>query len=81
MIAHMTNIDRALLLSEWMNVSTHRECPCCDAMRPDGHQPGCVMDLALAERGYATQFDRDRARGVLNTASVPTLPPALPDGR
>ncbi len=74
----MTNVDRALLLSEW-GTDFDRECSCCEARASDAqHKPGCPMDLALAERGFHTQEDRDRAREFVRrkvVESANTLPP------
>ncbi len=77
----MTNVDRALLLAEWCQDDERGDkcCPAChwflhDAKEPGVHRPGCVMDLALAERGFATRDDRDRARTFL-AANRETLPP------
>lgn len=67
----MTNVDTVLLLVEWDGNAT---CPVCLAHR-GAHQSGCEMDLALAERAFATQDDRDAARKRLITGSGPTLPP------
>lgn len=89
-----TNIDIALLGSEWHG----HLCPCCgrsDLLEdehgealPPVHEPGCVHDLALAERGYLTQADRNAARKRIEDegkrserASAPTLiPPQPPEG-
>jgi hypothetical protein len=90
-----TNIDIALLVSEWEGGGDDApECPSCGASgavhlypRPRGdfaHEPGCAHDLALAERGYATAFERGAARQRIKNdaeraarASKPTLiPPA-----
>lgn len=87
----MTNVDRALLLAEWSatygdgeDPSNDAGCPCCRAWHCMGakHEAACPMDLALAERGFATQEDRDRARDFLTRKTVETattLPP--PKGR
>jgi hypothetical protein len=53
----LDSASRALLLCEWTSVA----CVLCGSERP-GHAPNCVMDLALGERGFATQHDRDAAR-------------------
>jgi len=88
----MTNVDKALLLlAEWFAVEEYSPlCPCCSEgdianARDDGHRPGCVMDLALAERGFATQEDRDRVRaaigalsGTVVSASASRLPRGVP---
>lgn len=83
----MTNVDRALLLAEWAavdGIDSSRCCPCCEAYVCTGqrHEPGCSMDLALAERGFQSQEDRDRARGFLHRKTVEsanTLPPPPKD--
>jgi hypothetical protein len=49
--------SHALLLYEWITPT----CALCGCARPE-HAPNCVADLALAERGFATQLDRDAAR-------------------
>jgi hypothetical protein len=70
-----SNVDMALLTSKWHN----GECPTCRARRTildeGAHSPGCEHDLALAERSFGTQAERDAARKRLITASGPTLPP------
>ena len=74
----MTSVDMALLLAEWTFRSSVGGCSCCHGDKRDGrHDAGCPMDLALAERGFATQEDRDRARGFIQktVATAPTLPP------
>lgn len=84
----MTNLDRALLRSEWAGRDDmgYAECPDCKAIASahnggremDGggkHNPGCVHDAALAERGYPDQSSRNRMRDMLARASDPTLPP------
>ena len=84
----MTNVDRALLLSEWAGVhgvDADACCPCCEAYVCTGkrHEPDCPMDLALAERGWGTQLDRERARDHVyrgDAANAPTLPPATGGG-
>lgn len=74
----MTNADRALLLAEWMYFGeaysgNYSHCPLCRGAQPGqpkvvgGHKTDCAIDLALAERGYATQEDRNRARLTLAT--------------
>jgi hypothetical protein len=79
----MTNVDKALLLAEWSCEQgseeigpTIKTCPVCGL--PDIHGIDCAMDLALSERGYCTQPERNRARGFINVATAPTLPPAKP---
>jgi hypothetical protein len=97
-----TNIDIALLMSEW-DASTGIDetgCPMCgaDSSRDHdemgrvigqlAHEAGCAMDLALAERGFATQAERDAARQRIRNErqraerqSAPTLiPPEPPEG-
>jgi hypothetical protein len=69
----MTYLDVALLKAEWAVGG----CPVCSAP-PPAHAPGCELDLALAERGFATQPDRDRARGRLASAAAPTEQPPPP---
>jgi hypothetical protein len=59
-----TYLDKALLVSEWAEGS----CPVCrnpnfNWSGPKGaHKPNCYMDLALAERGFTSQEQRDLAR-------------------
>jgi hypothetical protein len=54
--------DRVLLVNEWASVHGAPEtCIHCSGRRPK-HEDGCEWDLALAERGYPSQEDRDRAR-------------------
>ena len=81
----MTNVDRALLLAEWSAIDgrdADKACPCCRAWVCTGskHEPGCAMDLALSERGYCTQVERDHARGLIRqvAATAPTLSPEKP---
>jgi len=74
----MNAIDVALLQAEWNGM--HFEgpvCPCCGAYPEQGrvHRPECAMDLALGQRGWSTQEDRDRARARIGLASASTLPP------
>jgi len=92
----VTNVDKALLLAEWVLFSTNRDdrsCPCCEETHwvgttaPMGgvasHAVGCPMDLALSERGFFTQAERDRARDFIRTgaaATAPTLPPPEHEG-
>ena len=64
-----TSVDRALLLAEW---GSQEICVVCVSPRPGsqfepphGHQHHCAMDLALSERGFFTQDDRERARARL----------------
>lgn len=77
---HMTNVDRALLASEWSATEQDQwiesACPTCRAHKHDGvHRTGCAHDAALAERGYPDQESRDRSRALLVRTSAPTLPP------
>lgn len=65
-----TAVEQALLVSEW-----GPECRSCKRVSTQGHGPGCAHDLALAERNFATQQDRDRARDLIDRASSPTLLP------
>jgi hypothetical protein len=74
----MTNVDKALLLAEWNPASggeTGLQCIVC--RRFDKHGPECVLNLALSERGFYTQEERDRAREFLHgkRTNAPTLPP------
>ena len=84
----MTNVDKALLVAEWSAYDGYG-CPLCGACEIDAgfdvergprkHEVGCAMDLALSERGYCTQEERDRAREFIRhgeVATAPTLPPA-----
>lgn len=92
-VGAMTEIDRSLLVSEWV---TDREdqprCPSCRGGRPPdpsfaiygsldpkGHGINCAHDAALAGRGYPDQASRDRARAMLTQASEPTLVPPPPE--
>ncbi|MDE2022219.1 MAG: hypothetical protein KGI71_04915 [Patescibacteria group bacterium] len=70
-------IDIALLLGEWSAGPRRSDCPICCACsdRDMPHLPNCAMDLALSERGWATQPQRDEARARILLASSPTLPP------
>lgn len=80
---HVTNVDRALLLSEWAGTDGRDRDPCCPCCREwfctgERHAPECPMDLALAERGFPLQEDRDRAREFMLRKSAEvanTLPP------
>lgn len=77
----MSHVDAALLKSEWEGRTgfevSGEWCPVCGGPRPK-HNVGCEQDLALAERGYPTQVDRDAARSRLSRQSAPTLiPPAV----
>jgi hypothetical protein len=88
----LTNIDAALLQSEWVDrcepeTAVFDECPVCRGGRrlefedPDhrperiGHSASCAMDLALAERGFPTQVERDAARERIEAGGAPTEPP------
>ena len=87
----MTNVDKALLLAEWTPA-----CPVCEQFPNNssespmllptavcGHKVGCAMDLALAERGYASQDERDAARAWIashNETQLPPSAPAVPSG-
>jgi hypothetical protein len=83
----VTNVDKALLLSEWAGVhgvDADACCPCCEAYVCTGkrHEPNCPMDLALSERGYCVQEERERARDHIfrgEAATAPTLPPSGED--
>jgi hypothetical protein len=69
-------VDIALLLSEWSYGGAIQMCPVCDAMQKSGgHESACEMDLALGERAFATQEERDRAREMIRAAADDTLPP------
>lgn len=81
----VTNVDKALLLAEWdgrgaPSYPTPFCCPCCFAphgMPPttNRHEPDCVMDLALSERGFYSQEERDRARYSLPPTPIPHAAP------
>lgn len=89
-VTGMTNIDIALLLSEWAWNELDRMCPVCEAgCSPDDvavpHKHGCELDLALAERGFPTQAERNAARARIaaerarnERASAPTVIPPAP---
>jgi hypothetical protein len=56
--ARVRELEAALGLSEWgpefAGVDTPRgtwdqTCPACEALRRDGHEPGCKVAAALAE--------------------------------
>lgn len=75
----MTYTDKALLLAEWSCEQgndkvgpTIKSCPVCGL--PDVHGIDCAMDLALSERGFCTQEERNRAR-VFISAQAETMPP------
>lgn len=78
----MTSVDRALLLAEWSCRSGDlKTCPVCGEEGGAGiHGIDCAMDLALSERGFCTQVERDHARGFVRhgAATAPTLPPVKP---
>jgi hypothetical protein len=58
----LTNVDKALLKSEFVQKTNETPlCPCC-WVPPGTHRPDCEMDLALAERGFPDQHARDTAR-------------------
>jgi hypothetical protein len=77
-----TPIDIALLNSEWAMTrydaadEPHRACPTCGRMIEQLHAAACEHDLALAERSFPTQAERDAARRRFVTTSGPTLPPS-----
>jgi hypothetical protein len=71
-------VDVALLNSEWAG----GQCPTCGAAKPadtdtQAHNPACEHDLALSERQFPTQSERNAARKRLVTANAlgPTVPP------
>ena len=86
----MTATDRALLEAEWVMGSRWPACPVCEGPQPGGgheqhlarghedykggHQPGCSMDEALSERGFATQRERNIARERMRAAVSETEP-------
>lgn len=78
----MTYTDKALLLAEWGGANWRAQesaCPCClateiNGKRPERHDADCMMDLALSERGFCTQEERNRAR-VFISAQAETMPP------
>lgn len=61
----LTHVDKALLLTEWhaMLPQYGQRCSCCNGV--DKHNVDCEMDLALSERGFPTQAERDAARASL----------------
>ncbi len=67
-------IDIVLLLSEW---DSNGSCLVCRCQGRSMHNTGCVMDLALAERAFPTQVERDAARKRLVTVieTMPAPPP------
>lgn len=62
----LTAVDLVLLTMEWSEANTGPSmslvCLQCWSEQPNSHKPGCTMDLALSERGFPTQAERDRAR-------------------
>ncbi len=82
MYASMNNVDVALLQSEFAARDQHGIpcCPSCSAQAPiineNVHEPDCPHDIALSERGYPTQTDRDTARARIASAHAVTIPPA-----
>jgi hypothetical protein len=56
----LTAVDLVLLAFEWLETEGGVACPQC--FGTESHHPGCIMDLALAERGFATKDQRDGAR-------------------
>ena len=59
-------IDIALIKAEWVSDSAGprknlARCAVCGPCTDWKHQPGCEMDLALAERGFATNAERSEA--------------------
>jgi len=64
--------DIALLMSEWDLSGMCLVCRC-----QGKHDAGCAMDLALAERAFSTQAERDAARKRI-TPMIETLPPPPP---
>jgi len=72
----MDTTNRVLLALEFPpTLLTHRPstCPMCGGERPR-HEPDCLLDLALAERGFHSMTDRDAARLRIRLASTPKLP-------
>ncbi len=65
-------VDIALLMSEWDLSGMCLVCRC-----QNKHDAGCAMDLALAERAFPTQVERDAARKRLVTVieTMPAPPP------
>lgn len=73
-------IDIALLKAEWVSDTAGirqnlARCPVCGACTDWRHEPGCAMDLALAERGFATNADRVMALSRIEAAHAGTEPP------
>jgi hypothetical protein len=73
-----THTDRALLLSEFVDDKGLEMafCPVCETDQETPHTVGCSMDLALAERGFGTAGERERARALIRLASSDTIPPS-----
>jgi len=66
----LPHVDRALLVAEW----PEGRCPFCRRLQSTGrHEPECSHDLALAERGFPTQVERDSARYNLVAPTLPAL--------
>lgn len=76
----MTHTDVALLLAEWTDVGGGPlTCPCCCAVHSDGrHKQDCPHDLALSERGFPLQVERDTARSRIAVTMRTTLTPPPP---
>jgi hypothetical protein len=85
MTGGLANIDIALLESEWA-ASTEQgdtDCPVCGGYKPGGHGvpelqrhgDACAMDLALTERGFPTQAEREAARDRIRSGTAETMPP------
>jgi hypothetical protein len=79
----MTHTDIALLLAEWSQVGGDSPlvCPCCFALHSDGaHKDDCPHDLALSERGFPLQADRNAARSRIAVTMRTTLAPPSTGG-
>jgi hypothetical protein len=75
----MTHTDVALLLSEWTDVGGVLACPNCCALQSDGHHKlDCPHDLALSERGFPMQVERNAARERVTRTLRTTLTPPPP---
>jgi len=76
----MTHTDIALLLAEWTDVGgCPLACPCCAALQSSGkHKTGCQYDLALSERGFPLQAERNAARDRIALTLRATLTPPPP---
>jgi hypothetical protein len=76
----VTHTDIALLLAEWTEVGEGLYvCPCCCALHSDGrHKQDCPHDLALSERGFPLQAERDAARSRIAITMRTTLTPPTP---